>query len=347
MADVVLRSKFLHRRARRIGARCADSVLADFSALGIEYSRWRVRVAERWAFAFLVVSVVRLMFGIGFICFWYNQGFTAFFQMLLDLARKVDVKIPELASGASKVHPLDWYRLAVGLVIISMLILMCVYVAKPFLPLNLALGNRAAEAKLHQGSLYALERRTRAALILYGHAAQCARALSARGWVRDSLANSALFLPQAEREILRAWKKARPGRTKPLRYQRNELKNHAGKVVAALRSKAARVDADRENGLRELGDLLVGIGDRLAEGRVGALLDEAELEGLDPVRDREWVRTVAAALLVAAAAIGAAMLRLPAGIAAPLTTLTGIIVLVTLYRKAGGAETVSLLLGGK
>ncbi|MDH6434743.1 hypothetical protein M2158_003220 [Streptomyces sp. SAI-144] len=257
------------------------------------------------------------------------------------------VEIPKIVGDAAEVRFIEWYRLAAVLCLLFMLILACVYAARPLLPLNLVLGNRDAEANFHRGSLYALERRMRAALILYGHAARCARALMARGWVRDSLTNSARFLPQAEREILRAWKKARPARVKTLRYQRNELKDHAGRVVAALRAQAARVDADPENGLRELGKMLIRVGDRLAEGRVGALLDEEELEGLEPVRDREVLRTVTAALLVAAAAVGVAALQLPAEVAAPLTTLTGIVVLVTLYRKAGGAETVSLLLGGK
>ncbi|MDN3029751.1 hypothetical protein [Streptomyces sp. S.PB5] len=80
---------------------------------------------------------------------------------------------------------------------------------------------------------------------------------------------------------------------------------------------------------------------------MGALLEEGELEGFQPVRDREALKTVIAAVMVAAAAVGVAVLRLPAEVAAPLTTLTGITVLVTLYRKAGGAETVSLLLGGR
>lgn len=347
VADLVLRSKFLHRRARRIGARCADSVLSSFAVLGVENSRWRARVGERWAFSFMVTSVVRFLALIGFFFFWFNTGFLFTAQGLLDLARKVKVEIPKIVGDAAEVRFIEWYRLAAVLCLLFMLILACVYAARPLLPLNLVLGNRDAEANFHRGSLYALERRMRAALILYGHAARCARALMARGWVRDSLTNSARFLPQAEREILRAWKKARPARVKTLRYQRNELKDHAGRVVAALRAQAARVDADPENGLRELGKMLIRVGDRLAEGRVGALLDEEELEGLEPVRDREVLRTVTAALLVAAAAVGVAALQLPAEVAAPLTTLTGIVVLVTLYRKAGGAETVSLLLGGK
>ncbi|MFJ8799996.1 hypothetical protein [Streptomyces sp. NPDC102487] len=343
----VLRSKFLHRRARRIGGRFADSVLASFSVLGVEESRQRVRVAERWAFSFMVVVMVRLSFIVALYLFFSAGGFKAVRLVVVDMAKGIGVKAPIFVHDVSKADPLEWYRSILALLFLAALILLCVYAVKPLSPLRLVVGKQVDEADLHRRGLFSLERRGRAALILYGHAAGCARAILARGWVRDCLTSQARSLPRVEREVLHAWKSVRPGQVKIRRHQRVNLKNHAGRVVAALRAQSERVDADPENALRDLGCMLVRIGDRLAEGRVGALLDEAELEGLDPVRDHDVLTTIAAATGVALAAIFVAAFRLPAELATPLTTALGITILVTLYRKAGGAETVSLLLGGK
>ncbi|GHF25892.1 hypothetical protein GCM10017776_50450 [Streptomyces griseoluteus] len=242
----------------------------------------------------------------------------------------------------------EWYNLVAGSSVLLFLMFAIVYAARPMAVLGLMLADRNTEANMHKVSLFVLERRLRAALILYGHAAQCGRSLSARGLLRDSMANSAREISQAERLVLRAWKTSRAGRFKPSRRRRSELKNHAGRVVSVMRTAAARVDADPDEGMRELGILLVRIGDRLAEGRAGALLDESELQGHDAVRDREVLRTLVAALTVAAAAVGIALLHLPEQVAGPLTTVAGVVVLVTLFRGAAkGVETVSLLLGSK
>ncbi|MDX2545871.1 hypothetical protein ACOT81_38060 [Streptomyces sp. WI04-05B] len=270
------------------------------------------------------------------------------FKEIYIIPRKVSEKWPGALSGAAKLHPLEWYNMTTVTLVLCMVPVLLFYAIKPLLLLNLLLGRWAKEAELHRGSLFVLERRLRAALILYGHAAKCLRALEARGWVRDSLTNSSRILSGAEREIFQSWKRSRPaGRLWLPRHQRIELKIHSGQVVALLRARAASIDADRANGLRELGCLLVKIGDRLAEGRVGALVEEGELEGFRPVHDREALKTLAVAVLVTASAIGIAVLRLPAEVATPLTTLMGISVLAVVYRKAGGAEAVSLLLGGK
>ncbi|MFJ9869647.1 hypothetical protein [Streptomyces sp. NPDC101165] len=304
-------------------------------------------MAERWAFAFMSVFAARLVIFFAFFSFGVIHGYGFAFRNLFmfgeSVYRAVEGGVVERGWGGVTV----WYECAVLLVGAWLLVMAAIYIVRPLKPLTALVGDGTSESAVHRGTLRQIERQSRAVLVLYSHAAKCGRALSARGWVRDSLSRSACVMPLAESEIRQAWKKVRPATSTPLRHQRVELKNHAGRVIAALRAAAARVDADPEAGLRELGLMLVRIGDRLAEGRVGALLDEGELEGYEPVRDREVLRTVAAALLIAAAAVGVALLHLPAEVAGPLTTVTGIIVLVTLYKKARGAETVALLLGGK
>jgi hypothetical protein len=348
MANPVLRSRFLHRRARRIGGKYAASILSEISVLGIGQSRRRIRTAERWAFAFMIVGVLRLSAAAAFIWYGFGPGYGPIFQDWFEAGRAANESIHVAMARMARADLADWYKPASGMLLIALFALACVYAFRPFTVLNSMLGNRSTEAEFHRGSLYAIERRSRSALVLYGHAAKCGRALSASGWVRESMANSLCSMPQAERVVLRSWKISRPARDKIRRHQKAELKTHTGRVVSVLRAAARRIDADPENGLRDLGILLVRIGDRIAEGRVGALLDEVELQGHEPVRDREVLRTVVAALLVAAAAAGVALLHLPAEIANPLTAAAGIVVLVTLFRGAAkGAETVALLLGSK
>ncbi|MDN3029752.1 hypothetical protein [Streptomyces sp. S.PB5] len=181
-------------------------MLSKFSVLGIDGSRWRVRVVERWAFAFLVIVAVRLIIVVAFLALFFGRAFRSIFLQALVFWEKVNENWPAILGGVASVRPLEWYNMTIGVVILSALVSVFVYAVRPLAPLSLMLGNWANEADLHRGNLWALERRLRAALILYGHAAQCERALSARGWVQVSLTNSACLLLQAEREILRAWK---------------------------------------------------------------------------------------------------------------------------------------------
>lgn len=332
MVDRVLRSRFLHRRARRIGANYAASILAEISDAGIAQPERRIRIAERWAFSFLVVGTLRLLIAAALILYGFGPGYQPILRGYYEAVTGFNEGFGHARRRVQGISFSEWYNLVAGSFVLLFLMLAVVYAARPMAVLGLMLADRNTEVKLHKGSLFLLERRLRAALILYGHAAQCGRSLSARGLVRESMANSAREISQAERLVLRAWKTSRLRRSKPSRRRRSELKNHAGRVVSVMRTVAARVDADPDEGLRELGLLLVRIGDRLAEGRVGALLDETELQDHEAVRDWEVLRTLVAALIVAAAAVGIALLHLPDQVAGPLTTVAGVIVLVTLFR---------------
>lgn len=348
MAISVLRSRYLHRRARRIAAKCEASSLRGLRELGVEGQRWRKRIIERWAFALVSVLMARFLVLVAFFTFGFIYGYGFIFRALYRFFEAQGGNLHLLEAEGARAGFKSWYDAVVAVVVLLMVYVVVFYAVMPLKVLIALGGDETRQAKLHRESLRQLERRSRAALMLYAQAAQCGHALAVSGWVRSSLARNACVMPLVESEIRQAWKKARPGTTKPSRHQKAELKNHAGRVIAALRAVAVKVDADPEVGVRELGIMLVRIGDRLVEGRVGALLEEGELEGYEPVRDREILRTVVAVLLVAASAVGVALFQLPAGVAGPLTTATGLIVLVTVYRKAAkGVETVALLLGGK
>ncbi len=113
-------------------------------------------------------------------------------------------------------------------------------------------------------------------------------------------------------------------------HRRLVLRRHAGQVLAAVRAAEAHLDTDAEAALRELADLLMTVCHRHVCGRVGALLDEEVLAGLEPVTDWEWVRLVVALAVASGAAVGAAFLPLPAT-AAP-------------YALSGAATTAFMLI---
>lgn len=95
-------------------------------------------------------------------------------------------------------------------------------------------------------------------------------------------------------------------------HRRTGLRRHAGQVLAAVHAAEARLDTDGDAALRELASLLMTVCHRHVCGRVGALLDEEVLAGLEPVADWEWVRLVVALAVASGAAVGAALLPLPA-----------------------------------
>ncbi|MEU6548546.1 hypothetical protein [Streptomyces sp. NPDC046859] len=124
------------------------------------------------------------------------------------------------------------------------------------------------------------------------------------------------------------------GRLPVRSHRRQRLKGHAGLVVAALRRAEARIDSDGDAALAPLASLLATIAERVANGRIGALLDEQHFpEDLTPARDLEPLRLAAAAVLVAACAVGVALLPLPDGADAYVIGGCGIVILAVLYGR--------------
>ncbi|TDT42568.1 hypothetical protein EV562_101538 [Streptomyces sp. BK208] len=161
----------------------------------------------------------------------------------------------------------------------------------------------------------------------------CARVREAR-WPKKprELRRLARALSRVEDEVMRLHRTS--GRLPVRSHRRQQLKGHAGLVVAALRRAEARIDCDGDAALAPLASLLAAVAERIADGRIGALLDERHLpEDLTPARDFEPLRLASAAVLVAACAVGAALLPLPEGADAYVIGGCGIVVLVVLYGR--------------
>ncbi|AXL86996.1 hypothetical protein C4J65_00685 [Streptomyces sp. CB09001] len=76
--------------------------------------------------------------------------------------------------------------------------------------------------------------------------------------------------------------------------RRTVARQHAELVAGALRRDLCRVDAEPREALRDLAGKLVTVCERYAEGRVGRLLTEVDLEGVEPVTlARERLRETA------------------------------------------------------
>ncbi|WAC97735.1 hypothetical protein [Streptomyces sp. NA13] len=116
-------------------------------------------------------------------------------------------------------------------------------------------------------------------------------------------------------------------------HRRKALHRHAGQVVARLRVAEERLDVDPAEALRELGGLLVTVAERYSDGRVGALLDEAELTDVTPARDREVLRLVAVAGLTAVGAALLSMSGLPEGAMGPAIAAVGLCAVALVYRR--------------
>ncbi|MEU2272013.1 hypothetical protein ABZ568_37400 [Streptomyces olindensis] len=117
-------------------------------------------------------------------------------------------------------------------------------------------------------------------------------------------------------------------------HRRHELKAHARLVVSQLRNAESRIDSEGDAALTPLATLLMKIGSRFIEGRIGALLDEEDFEAeLTPVRDWEPLRLAAAAVLIAGCAVGVSLLSLPEGVATYVIGGCGVAIIALLYGR--------------
>ncbi|HET6359184.1 hypothetical protein [Streptomyces sp.] len=98
-------------------------------------------------------------------------------------------------------------------------------------------------------------------------------------------------------------------------HRKRALKKHAQLVVSQLRNAETHIDEEGNIALAPLACLLMKISNRSIEGRLGALLDEADFDtGLTPVHDWEPLRLAVSAVLLAGCAVGVGLLSLPDGI---------------------------------
>lgn len=138
----------------------------------------------------------------------------------------------------------------------------------------------------------------------------------------------------AENIIKRAWRtRYQPSpHNRVRRHERRALKQHAGKVIAALRGVESRQFKDPEEALPELATMLLVIAERYAQGRVSQLLDEEQLENVQVARDWAWLRLLSGGALITAALVGVTQIGLPDAAIGPITALLITLVLTMIYR---------------
>ncbi|WP_435217133.1 hypothetical protein [Streptomyces sp. bgisy034] len=116
--------------------------------------------------------------------------------------------------------------------------------------------------------------------------------------------------------------------------RRTGARRHAELVAGALRRDLCRVDAEPQEALRDLAGKLVTVCERYAEGRVGRLLPEADLEDVEPVTlTRQRLRETAhmVGVIVAmfcgalAAWLGCRAAGLPKGLPLELAPVVGMV----------------------
>ncbi|MDX3239369.1 hypothetical protein PV392_27515 [Streptomyces sp. ME03-5709C] len=131
-------------------------------------------------------------------------------------------------------------------------------------------------------------------------------------------------------------------------HRRRALKAHERQVIAALRTCEARVDSDPRPALEELAVLLMTVADRYCQGRVGALLDDAQLQGVSAGPDRDWVRVLVWAVLTAGAVIGVSFAGLSDGAEPIVMTLAAVFVAAAVFRRnvLRFFDLISLVQGG-
>lgn len=131
-------------------------------------------------------------------------------------------------------------------------------------------------------------------------------------------------------------------------HRRKALKAHERLVVGALRRSEAALDTRSRDGLADLSALLITIAERYTEGRVGALLDDGNLEGVTPEPSRELLRWLTSLALSVFAITTITLLDLPTGVESPIITGAGLLVVGLLYGPSArrAADILELGRGG-
>ncbi|WP_331764077.1 hypothetical protein OG944_38700 (plasmid) [Streptomyces anulatus] len=234
---------------------------------------------------------------------------------------------------------------AVGLLRTPIVALLLCYAAFLLLPAALALvGLNPTTPRRDQRRIAAeSEQRNWPVVLLMLCAVHCGRTHA------QLLESGPLELPhvsakRAERVIRQAWK-TRHERVR--RHQRRELKIHASRVVAVLRKAEARQHQDPDEALRTMATLLTTIAHRYAEGRTGQLLEERQMEGVEPVADRTWLHLVISGVLIIGVLLALSRAGLPEIATGPFVSLLilGVFALVYRGRLPGPADLVDIVRG--
>ncbi|MBM9624113.1 hypothetical protein ACFQ60_02580 [Streptomyces zhihengii] len=93
--------------------------------------------------------------------------------------------------------------------------------------------------------------------------------------------------------------------------RKKHAKKHIALVAAAIQQVRSRLDTDPEAAATEMARVARKIGTRYAECRWGQLLDDDQLENLEPLRNWELLRVVGTSVVIGAAALGIGLLNPP------------------------------------
>ncbi|MER5996753.1 hypothetical protein [Streptomyces viridosporus] len=96
--------------------------------------------------------------------------------------------------------------------------------------------------------------------------------------------------------------------------RRKAVGRHCALVAAALRDATIELDRRPKDAATKIADLALKICHRYAERRWGALLDENQVNGLDPIRNHEPLRLAAAVLLTISVVVVTSLLGVSAAV---------------------------------
>ncbi|MEU1670218.1 hypothetical protein ABZ547_42835 [Streptomyces sparsogenes] len=114
-------------------------------------------------------------------------------------------------------------------------------------------------------------------------------------------------------------------------HRKKALRQHVELVSAALQKVTLKLDSDPDIAVREIASLVLRVCESHAQRRVGALLDESYLTGLEPVQSREWIRlsvTVTATVLIV---LGVSFLDPPAAVQPLIIGMVGLMAFTAAY----------------
>lgn len=139
---------------------------------------------------------------------------------------------------------------------------------------------------------------------------------------------------QVEYVIKQAWRTRYPASpfSRVRHHERKALKQHAERVVAALRNVESRQYSTPSEALPELATMLLVIAERYAQGRVSQLLDDEQLADVQIVRDWAWLRLLFGGTLITVALVGVAQIGSPDTAVAPVVALRITLIPSMVYR---------------
>ncbi|MGW1836714.1 hypothetical protein [Streptomyces sp. NPDC002067] len=348
----------LKARRRSKAFKKADKEVADMQAALIKIGSHRpvvsqVRAALRfnaWALQFsgrnFLIYIPTMLMGILWTGGIIRQavssgrmvgGFTIRDNLLEVLADKVN-ETPAILVGG--------YTFAIITMIPYAVVYYCIFLFGPIV-LAYVVWARAYPAQVVDEGVHAMDRRFGLVARVAEAVTACGEAYGAGGSRRATSLrrNVAAKVAALETALLRA---PRSRGTVPFRsHRRKALRAHARLVASRLRSAEARLDIDGDEALPELAELMLTVAERYTDGRVGALLDQEELDGIDPVRDPEPIQMIAVVLLTVAGAVVVSLLGLPEAAEGPAIAGVGLLALMLVYgRRARRRYHLLSLFGG-